>query len=141
MNTVATKTKEMGMSVRGFAHSRLELNQAAKRNGRIGQLVKAGSTRVQARVQQDIRREAVMHRLLSLGTGILGGAVAGAIVSRVWGLFSDRDEVLDPTAGDLHFREALAAGAVQGLVFGVVKAALARGTAKTYHRLVGSARS
>lgn len=127
------------MSVRGYARSRsIAPHQAARRNGQLGRRLKDGGSRVQARVRRDIRREGVAHRLLSLGTGILGGAIAGAIVSRVWSLFSGRSEVTDPTALDLHLREALLAGAVQGVVFGLVKTVLARTTAKSYRRLTGS---
>jgi len=78
------------------------------------------------------------RRVLGLGTGILGGAIAGAIVGRVWGLFSAGKEMPDPTAPDLHLRKALIAGAVQGLVFGLVKTALARTTAKSYRRFTQS---
>lgn len=128
------------MTVRGYARSRgIEPHQlAARRNGQLGRRLAAGGNRLQARMRRDIRREALMYRVLSLGTGILGGALAGAIVSRLWSLFSDRNEMPDPTALDLHLREALVAGAVQGVVFGVVKTALARGTAKSYYRLTGS---
>lgn len=126
------------MTVRGYARSRsIEPNQA-RHNGQLGRWLKQGGHRVHTRVRGGARSEITMYRLLSLGTGILGGAVAGAIVSRIWGLFSDRNEVLDPTALDLHLREALVAGAVQGVVFGVVKTALARTTAKSYRRLTGS---
>ncbi|MGH3823080.1 MAG: DUF4235 domain-containing protein [Pseudonocardiaceae bacterium] len=128
------------MTVGGYARSRgIEPHQqAARRNGQLGRRLVAGGNRVQARVRRDIRREAVMYRVLSLGTGILGGALASALVSRLWSQFSDRNELPDPTALDLHLREALIAGAVQGVVFGVVKTALARGTSKSYRRLTGS---
>lgn len=128
------------MALRGYARSRNTEphQQAAKRNGRVGRRLKEGGNRVQARVRRDLRREELTYRLLSLGTGILGGALAGGIISRIWGVFSDRGELPEPTALNVHLREVLVAGAVQGVVFGVVKAALGRVTARTYRRITGS---
>ena len=124
------------MTVRGYARS-IE-PQAARRNGQLGRRLVEGGNRVQARVRQDIHREEIAYRVLSLGTGILGGTLAGAIVNRIWRMFSGRAELPEPTALDLHFREVLIASAVQGVVFGVVKATLGRVTAKGYRRLTGS---
>lgn len=127
------------MTLRGYAVSRsVEPRQAARLNGQLGRRLKQGRNRVQAQARRGTRREVVIYKTLSLGTGILGGAVAGALVNRVWGQFSDRNEMPDPTALDLRFRKALVAGAVQGLIFGVVKTALARTTARGYRRLTGS---
>lgn len=128
------------MALRGYVRNRApELDQqAARRNGRVGRQLTKGGNRIKARVRRDIGRENATYRLLSLGTGILGGALAGAIVSRVWSVFSDRNELPDPTALNVHLREVLIAGAVQGVVFGVVKTALARTTARTYRRVTGS---
>jgi hypothetical protein len=47
------------------------------------------------------------------------------------------DEAPEPTALDRNIREVLVAGALQGVVFGVVKAALSRLTARGYRRLAG----
>lgn len=128
------------MALRGYARNRsIEPHQqAAKRNGRISSRLIEGGNRVQARVRRDIHLKEMPYRLLSLSIGILGGAIAGAIVSRTWGVFSDRDDLPESTALDVHLREVLIAGAVQGVVFGVVKAALGRVTAKTYRHVTGS---
>jgi uncharacterized protein DUF4235 len=84
-------------------------------------------------------RSEVAYELLSLASGLVGGAVAGAIFSRVWRAVSDEDEAPEPTALDHSIREVLVAGALQGAVFGLVKAALGRLTAKSYRRLTGQA--
>lgn len=81
-----------------------------------------------------ITRDEVTYRLLSLGSGLLGGAIAGAVVSRIWRVFSNTDELPNPAALDHRSREVLIAGAIQGAVFGLVKAALSRITAKGYRR-------
>ena len=76
-------------------------------------------------------------KLLSFATGMIGGAVAGAVFSRFWRIVSDEDEVPQPTALDRGLSEVLVVGALQGAVFGVVKAALSRITSRGYQRFTG----
>lgn len=77
------------------------------------------------------------YEAISLTSGILGGALAGAIFTWIWREVSDEDEAPEPTALDRDIREVLIAGALQGVVFGLVKAALGRITAKGYRRFTG----
>ena len=77
-------------------------------------------------------------KLMSLVSGILGGALAGAIFNRVWRAVSDADEVPQPTALDRNVREVLIVAALQGAVFGLVKAVFSRTTATAYRRLTGN---
>ncbi len=79
----------------------------------------------------------VTYQALSLASGVLGGALAGAVVTRVWRAVSGEDEAPEPTALDHNIRQVLVAGALQGVVFGLVKAALSRMTAKGYRRFTG----
>ena len=79
----------------------------------------------------------VTYEVLSLASGILGGALAGAVVTRIWRTVAGEDEAPEPTALDRNIREVLVAGALQGVVFGVVKAALSRLTARGYRRVAG----
>ena len=76
------------------------------------------------------------YEALSLASGILGGALAGAVFTRVWRMVS-QEEAPEPTALDRDIREVLVAGALQGVVFGLVKAALSRMAARGYRRLAG----
>ena len=76
-------------------------------------------------------------KLASLITGVLAGALAGAIFNRVWRAVSGTEEAPEPTALDRNMREVLLAGAVQGAVFGLVKAAIGRMTAQGYRRFTG----
>lgn len=78
-----------------------------------------------------------MYESVSLASGIVGGAVAGAVFTRVWRAVSDEGEVPEPTALDRRIGGVLVAGALQGVVFGLVKAAVARITARGYRRLTG----
>ena len=81
-----------------------------------------------------IARDEVTYRLLNLASGLLGGVIADALVSRIWRTFSNTDELPNPAAPDRHSREVLIAAAIQGAIFGLVKAALSRITAKGYRR-------
>ena len=77
-------------------------------------------------------------KLMSRVSGVLGGALAGAIVNRVWRAVSDADEVPQPTSLDHNVREVLVVAALQGAVFGLVKAAFSRTTATAYRRFTGN---
>lgn len=78
-----------------------------------------------------------VYESLSFISGILSGALAGIIVTRIWRAVSD-EEAPQPTAMDHSIREVLLAGALQGAVFGLVKAAMGRAVAKGYRRFAGS---
>jgi hypothetical protein len=69
--------------------------------------------------------------------GVLSGLVAGAIFKRLWqAVAHERDA---PSAKDEHrsWAEVIAASALQGAVFGSVKAAVDRAGASGYARLTG----
>ncbi|MDQ3764280.1 MAG: DUF4235 domain-containing protein [Actinomycetota bacterium] len=92
-------------------------------------------------------RSKVTYELGSLASGLVGGALAGAVFTRVWRAISGADEqnigrrraddVPEPTALDRDIRDVLLVGVLQGAVFGVVKAALGRITARGYRQLTG----
>ncbi|MCK0438188.1 DUF4235 domain-containing protein [Gordonia alkaliphila] len=79
-----------------------------------------------------------MYKPLSLATSVVGGMLAGAAFSRVWGRFNDDDSVPDPKDLRRSKREVLIAAAVQGLIFGVVKAAVDRAGAQGFRKLTAS---
>ena len=81
----------------------------------------------------------VPYELVSLASGVVGGALAGAIFNRIWRAIFNEDEVPEPAALERNIREVLIAGALQGAVFGLVKAALGRITARGYRQFIGSA--
>ncbi|MDQ4012044.1 MAG: DUF4235 domain-containing protein [Actinomycetota bacterium] len=82
-------------------------------------------------------RNKLTYEALSLASGIAGGALAGAVVTRIWRAVAGEDEAPEPTALDRNIREVLVAGALQGVVFGLTKAALSRLTARGYRRVAG----
>lgn len=77
------------------------------------------------------------YESLSLASGIVAGALAGAVFTWIWRVVSGEDEAPAPTALDHDIRQVLVAGALQGGVFGLVKAAIGRVTATSYRRFTG----
>ena len=74
------------------------------------------------------------EKAVSLAMGMLSGALAATLFKRVWTLASGQDDA--PDAGDLGrgWTEVLVAAAVQGALFGLVKAAVHRAGAQTFRR-------
>lgn len=79
----------------------------------------------------------LLYKPLSLGVGVVGGLVAGAIFKRVWKAVAGEDEAPHATSRDYGWGEVLAAAALQGAIFAVVKAAVDRGGAEGVRRLTG----
>ncbi|PWD44939.1 hypothetical protein ACN93_02375 [Gordonia paraffinivorans] len=69
---------------------------------------------------------------MSLATSVLGGVAAGAVFGQIWKRISDDPDTPDPKGLRRSNGEMLAAAALQGLVFGLVRAAVDRAEAKGY---------
>ena len=74
-----------------------------------------------------------MYQALSIGVSVAGGLVAGAIFGQIWKRVAGEEEAPDPKDLTTSTREVLAAGALQGLIIGVVRAAMNRAAAHGYH--------
>ncbi|MFD3747442.1 DUF4235 domain-containing protein [Nocardia sp. NPDC058633] len=79
-----------------------------------------------------------LYRPLGMVVGVLGGVAAGAVFNRVWGVVAGGEEPPSATARDHTWREVLLAAALQGAVFGLVKAAVDRAGATGYKSLTGT---
>jgi hypothetical protein len=79
----------------------------------------------------------VLYKPLSLAFGIAGGVLAGMVFKQVWKVVAGEDEAPDATSEDYGWGEVLAAAAVQGAIFAVVKAAVDRGGAAGVRKLTG----
>ena len=79
----------------------------------------------------------LMYKPLSLAASVAGGVIAGAIFKRVWKLIADEGEAPKATSRDYGWGSVLAAAALQGAIFAVVKAAIDRGGAEGVRKLTG----
>lgn len=77
-----------------------------------------------------------LYKPLSIATSVAGGLLAGKVFTEVWQRIDPSDQE-PPEPKDLNrsTREALIAAAVQGLIFGLVRAAVDRAGAKGYRAL------
>ncbi|WP_199178099.1 DUF4235 domain-containing protein [Mycobacterium hubeiense] len=79
---------------------------------------------------------------LQIATSVGGGLLAGKVFTEVWQRVSPTDrEPPDPKDLDRSAREAITAAALQGLLFGLVRAAVDRAGAHGYRAVKGESRS
>ena len=78
------------------------------------------------------------YRAMTVGTGMLGGMLAGMAFKQLWKLAAGEDDAPDATDKDRSWAEVLTASAIQGAVYGVVKAAVARAGAVGVHKATGT---
>jgi Protein of unknown function (DUF4235) len=77
-----------------------------------------------------------MYMPLQIASSVAGGLLAGAVFTQIWKKLSDPDrEPPDPKDLSRSGREAITAAALQGLVFGLVRAAVDRVGARGYHAI------
>jgi hypothetical protein len=79
----------------------------------------------------------LLYKPFGLLVSVLGGILAGALFKRLWSAFADEDEAPSAKAKDRTWHEVIAAAAVQGAVFGGVKALIDRAGATGYERVTG----
>jgi hypothetical protein len=73
-----------------------------------------------------------MYKPLSIATGVLGGVVASAAFGQVWKRLGNDPKAPDPKDLKKSNTEVLVAAALQGLIFGLVRAAVDRAGARGY---------
>lgn len=74
----------------------------------------------------------------SIGVSVVGGMIASKVFAQAWKRISDEEDAPSPRdLDDYSTREVLLGAALQGLIFGLVKAALDRAAAKGFKRLTG----
>jgi hypothetical protein len=74
-----------------------------------------------------------MYMPLQVATSVAGGLLAGWVFNEIWQRVSPSDEEPpDPKDLSRSGREAITAAALQGLVFGLVRAAVSRAGAHGY---------
>jgi hypothetical protein len=85
-----------------------------------------------------VKLEKLAYRPVGLALGLAAGVVAGALFKQVWKMAAGDGDAPDPTDEDRGWGEILAAAALQGAIFAVVKAAVDRAGAVGVRRLTGS---
>jgi hypothetical protein len=81
--------------------------------------------------------EKLAFKPVNIGLGIAAGAVASVIFKQVWKLAAGDDDAPDAGDEDRGWGEILAAAAIQGAIFAVVRAAVHRGGAMGARKLTG----
>jgi hypothetical protein len=78
----------------------------------------------------------LIYKPFGIVIGILSGLVAKKLFEALWGVF-DKEEPPKPTTQEATWPKVLAAAAVQGVTFKVVRAAVDRSGAKGFNYLTG----
>ncbi|MGH3662007.1 MAG: DUF4235 domain-containing protein [Micromonosporaceae bacterium] len=80
----------------------------------------------------------LLYKPVGLAVGIAGGALASVIFTQLWKRMAGEKDAPRATDETRSWTEVLAAAALHGLVFEVVKAAVDRGGAVGVRRLTGA---
>lgn len=78
-----------------------------------------------------------LYKPLGIGFGVAGGMVGGAIFKQVWKRIAGEEDAPAALESEYGWKEILPAAALQGAIFGVVKAAVDRAGAKAFERATG----
>lgn len=82
------------------------------------------------------RSSKMLYRPLSIATSVAGGLLASALFNQIWKRIDDPNlKPPDPKDLERSGAKALSAAAMQGLIFGLVRAAVDRAGAKGYRAL------
>lgn len=80
----------------------------------------------------------IIYKPLGLVASVVGGMVASALFKQLWKLIGHEPEAPRATEARRTWREVLTAAAVQGAVFGLVKATVDRGGAVGFRKATGA---
>jgi hypothetical protein len=79
----------------------------------------------------------IMYKPVGIAASLLGGMLASVLFGRIWRAVAGRKAVPGATDEARSWVEILLAAAVQGVVFGVVRALVDRAGAKLFQSLTG----
>ncbi len=80
----------------------------------------------------------LVYRPVGMGGSILAATAAGAVFKQIWRQVAGEDDAPDAMQAEYSLGKVLAAAAIQGAVFAVVKAMVDRGGAKVFEKLTGA---
>ncbi|GAB3873242.1 DUF4235 domain-containing protein [Dactylosporangium cerinum] len=79
----------------------------------------------------------ILYKPFSIAFSVAGGVAAGIVFKQIWKRLSGEEEAPQATSQEYGWGEVLAAAALQGAIFAVVKAAIDRGGAASVRRVTG----
>jgi hypothetical protein len=79
-----------------------------------------------------------VYQPFGLLISVLGGVLAGAIFKRTWRAIAGEDDSPDAKDRNRSWGEIIGAAAIQGALFGTVKAVVDRAGAKGFERATGT---
>lgn len=79
----------------------------------------------------------VLYKPFGVGLGVLSGLLAGALFKQLWRILAHEQEAPAATERQYSWSEVVAAAAIQGAVFGGVKAFVDRAGAAGFERVTG----
>jgi hypothetical protein len=80
----------------------------------------------------------LFYRPIGLLVSVLGGILAGVVFKQVWKRVSGKEDAPKAKESEYGWREVLPAAALQGALFGLVKAAVDRSGARAFEKVTGS---
>ncbi|HEY2272485.1 MAG TPA: DUF4235 domain-containing protein [Jatrophihabitantaceae bacterium] len=80
----------------------------------------------------------LLYKPFGLLISVLGGVLAGALFKRVWRAIAGEEDTPNATDKERGWGEIISAAALQGALFGTVKAAVDRAGATGFARATGS---
>ena len=83
-------------------------------------------------------RVKLLYKPFGLLVSVLGGILAGSLFKQLWRLLAREQEAPAAKDQDRTWREVIAAAAIQGAVFGCVKALIDRAGATGFERVTGT---
>jgi hypothetical protein len=82
--------------------------------------------------------EKIAFKPINIALGIGAGALAGLVFKQIWKLASGDDDAPDAGDEDRGWGEIIAAAALQGAIFAVVRAVVHRSGAASARKLTGT---
>ena len=79
----------------------------------------------------------ILYKPMGIAASVAGGLIAGAVFKQVWQRVAGEGDAPNATDKYRGWREIVTAAAIQGAIFGAIKALVDRGGAKGFERLTG----
>ncbi|WP_026912375.1 DUF4235 domain-containing protein [Patulibacter minatonensis] len=79
----------------------------------------------------------LLYKPLGIAFGVLGGLAGGALFKQVWKRVAGEEDAPGALQSEYGWAQIIPAAALQGAIFGAVKAATDRAGAKAFERVTG----